>query len=86
MKKIKKQPAVSSIKRGTKREQAVFYAMLAPFFILFFLFTVLPVITSVILSFFHFDAVSLPTWAGLDNYLRMFVQDDVFPVALRNTH
>ncbi len=76
---------VSSISRGTKKEQAAYYIMLAPFFILFFMFTILPVITSVLLSFFHFDAVSLPSWAGLDNYLRMFVQDDVFPTALRNT-
>lgn len=83
-KKTKKEH-VSSISRGTKQEQAAYYIMLAPFFILFFLFTILPVITSVLLSFFHFDAVSLPTWAGLDNYLRMFVQDDVFPTALRNT-
>ena len=80
-----KKPKASSIKYGTRKEQIIFYCMLAPFFILFFMFTVLPVLASVVLSFFHFDAVSLPTFAGLDNYLRMFVQDDVFPTALRNT-
>lgn len=80
-----KTPKASSIKYGTKKEQAVYYGMLAPFFILFFMFTVLPVLASIALSFFHFDAVSLPKFAGLDNYLRMFVQDDVFPIALRNT-
>ncbi len=85
MLKLKKKPSVSSISRGSKKEQAAFYIMLAPFFILFFLFTILPVLTSVVLSFFNFDAVSMPTFAGLDNYLRMFVQDDVFPTALRNT-
>ncbi len=84
MKKKIKQTS-SSIRYGTRKEQAAYYTMLSPFFILFFLFTVLPVISSVILSFFNFDAVSLPTWAGLDNYLRMFVQDDVFPATLRNT-
>lgn len=83
MKKLKTKPA--SISRGTKKEQAAFYLMLAPFFILFFTFTILPVLTSVVLSFFNFDAVSMPTFAGFDNYLRMFVQDDVFPTALRNT-
>ena len=80
-----KKPKASSIKYGTRKEQIIFYSMLAPFFIQFFMFTVLPVLASVVLSFFHFDAVSLPTFAGLDNYLRMFVQDDVFPTALRNT-
>ena len=63
----------------------VHYLMLSPFFILFFAFTVLPVLSSVVLSFFDFDAVSIPRPAGLDNYLRMFVQDDVFPKALSNT-
>lgn len=59
--------------------------MLAPFFILFFLFTILPVLSSVVLSFFDFDAVSLPRFAGLDNYMRMFLEDDIFPKALSNT-
>lgn len=63
----------------------VHYLMIAPFFLLFVAFTVLPVLSSVVLSFFDFDAVSLPRFAGLDNYLRMFVQDDVFPKALSNT-
>ena len=63
----------------------VYYLMIAPFFILFFAFTVLPVLSSVVLSFFDFDAVSMPRFIGLDNYLRMFVQDDVFPKALSNT-
>lgn len=72
-------------KRDKAKGDVVYYLMIAPFFILFFLFTVLPVISSVVLSFFDFDAVSTPRWAGLDNYLRMFVQDDVFPKALSNT-
>lgn len=63
----------------------VHYLMIAPFFILFVAFTVLPVLSSIVLSFFDFDAVSFPRFAGLDNYLRMFVQDDVFPKALSNT-
>lgn len=63
----------------------VHYLMIAPFFILFFAFTVLPVLSSVVLSFFDFDAVSTPRFIGLDNYLRMFVEDDVFPKALSNT-
>lgn len=75
---------------GKKRDKgfknnAPYYIMLAPFFLLFALFTILPVISSVVLSFFDFDAVSLPRFAGLDNYMSIFVQDDVFPKALSNT-
>lgn len=72
-------------KRDKFTSNLVYYFMIAPFFILFFAFTVLPVLSSVVLSFFDFDAVSTPRFAGFDNYLRMFVQDDVFPKALSNT-
>ena len=81
-----KEPVKLVIKRKEKfSNNIVYYLMLAPFFILFFMFTVLPVLSSVVLSFFDFDAVSVPRFAGVDNYLRMFVQDDVFPKALSNT-
>ena len=81
-----KEPLNLVIKRKEKfSNNIVYYLMLAPFFILFFAFTVLPVLSSVVLSFFDFDAVSTPRFAGVDNYLRMFVQDDVFPKALSNT-
>lgn len=61
------------------------WVLLAPFLVLFFLLTVLPVFSSVVLSFFNFDMVSMPSWAGLDNYLRMFIQDDIFITVLKNT-
>lgn len=72
-------------RKDTRRENLTYYIMLAPFLVLFFLFTVAPVLSSVVLSFFDFDAVSLPRFIGLDNYLRMFLQDDIFPKALSNT-
>lgn len=61
------------------------YALLAPFLILFTLMTVLPVLSSIVLSFFNFDMVSMPRFAGLDNYIRMFLHDDIFPIVLKNT-
>lgn len=61
------------------------YVLLAPFLIIFSLMIVLPVLASMILSFFNFDMVSMPTFAGLDNYIRMFLHDDIFPIVLKNT-
>lgn len=61
------------------------YFLIAPFLVLFFLTTVLPVGASIILSFFRYDMVSSPKPAGLDNYIRMFLQDDIFPTVLKNT-
>lgn len=62
-----------------------FHVLWLPFLILFFVFTILPLISSVVLSFTDFDAVSVPKFVGLDNYFRMFTSDEVLPVALKNT-
>ncbi len=64
--------------KGFSKENMAFYGILAPFLILFFIFTVLPVFASIILSFFDFDMVSKPLFIGLDNYIRMFTSDQVF--------
>ena len=45
----------------------------------------LPVLASVGLSFFDYDMLSAPKWAGLGNYLRMIVGDEVFPKTGINT-
>jgi multiple sugar transport system permease protein len=61
------------------------YVLLAPFLTFFTLMIVLPVLSSMVLSFFNFDMVSMPRFAGLDNYIRMFLHDDIFPIVLKNT-
>lgn len=61
------------------------YALLAPFLIFFTMMTVLPVLSSIVLSFFNFDMVSFPSFAGLDNYIRMFLHDDIFAIVVKNT-
>ncbi len=61
------------------------YTMLAPFLILFILFTVIPVITAMVLSFTDFNMMQMPSFVGLDNYMRMLFEDDVFMIALKNT-
>ncbi len=66
-------------------EQGPYAVLLAPFVILFFLFTLLPVCASVVLSFFNFDMVSLPSFAGVSNYVRMFIDDEIFLTVLKNT-
>ena len=59
--------------------------MLIPFILLFMLFIVIPVFLAVILSFTDFDLVQFPSFVGLDNYIRMFLDDDVFLTAFKNT-
>ena len=59
--------------------------LLLPFFFFFFLFTVLPIISSVCLSFTTYDMLNAPTFNGVQNYVRLFLYDDVFKIALKNT-
>lgn len=61
------------------------YIMLAPFLIFFTIFLVLPIVASVVLSFTNYDMINTPQITGLGNYLRMVLDDDVFPVVFKNT-
>lgn len=63
----------------------VAYMMLAPFLILFMVFTVIPVGMSILLSFTHYNMLEAPVFAGLDNYRKLFLNDEVFGIAVRNT-
>ena len=61
------------------------YFMLAPFFILFIIFTVLPVFLSMILSLTDFNMLQMPHWMGVTNYTRLFLGDEIFILAIQNT-
>lgn len=61
------------------------YVMIAPFTILFTVLTILPIASSVVLSFFSFDLVGKLKFIGFDNYFRMFLDDEVFPITVKNT-
>jgi multiple sugar transport system permease protein len=73
-----------SLRNRIKRNKAS-YIMLAPYFILFFLFTVLPVLTSITLSFTSFNVLEPPKFIFWDNYIRLFLDDDIFKIAIKNT-
>ena len=61
------------------------YFMLAPFFILFIIFTVLPVFLSIILSLTDFNMLQMHHWKGITNYTRLFLEDEIFILAVQNT-
>jgi multiple sugar transport system permease protein len=45
----------------------------------------LPVLTSVALSFTSFNVLEPPKFIGWDNYIRLFLDDDIFKIAIKNT-
>ncbi len=61
------------------------YIMIFPFMALFLFFVILPIIVAFILSFTEFDMVSFPKFIGFDNYVRIFLDDQDFITALKNT-
>ena len=61
------------------------YIMMAPYFILFFFFTVLPVLMSIALSFTYFNMLEVPKFNGWSNYTKLFLNDDIFLISLKNT-
>ena len=61
------------------------YLMVAPFFILFVMFYVIPVVLSVILSFTVFNMLEWPEFVFFQNYIRLLFDDEVFLIAIKNT-
>lgn len=61
------------------------YAMLLPFMSLFIIFTVVPVVMSLPIGFTNFNMIETPKFVGLSNFYTLFLNDDVFLIAVRNT-
>lgn len=61
------------------------YLMMLPYFTLFFLFTIAPIIAAIFLSFTSFNMLQAPRFIGWYNYIRLFLDDDVYIIAVKNT-
>lgn len=61
------------------------YLFLLPFLIIFVLFYICPVIISIIYSFTYYNVLEEPKFIGLQNYINLFLADDVFLIAIKNT-
>ena len=61
------------------------YLFVAPYTVLFFIFTVIPVGASILLSLTNWNVLETPSFVGLKNYFKLFLEDPIFPLAIRNT-
>ena len=61
------------------------YLFLAPYAILFFTFFILPIATSIVLSFTYYNILEPPRFIGLQNYINLILQDEVFLTSIKNT-
>ena len=58
------------------KKNKVAYMMVGPFLILFFIFTILPVFLSMILSLTDFNMLQMPHFKGLANFQRLILDDE----------
>ena len=82
MQKLKKSKGISKWSTGDKITLTL---MMLPFLAVFILFMIVPVFSSLVLSFFKYDMINAPKFSGLQNYFRMFIEDKVFMISLKNT-
>lgn len=72
-------------KRFALNQESTSYLMMAPFLILFSVFTVIPVFATIVISFTNYNVLEIPEFVGWQNYINLFVHDDIFMKAMSNT-
>ncbi len=75
----------SSLSAQARQSYVAHYAMLSPFLIAFIVFTILPILAAIVLSFTNFNMVQFPSFTGVENYIRLLFEDDVYMISLKNT-
>lgn len=72
-----------AVKKAKQRKMC--YLFLLPYALVFFTFTILPVITSIYYSFTYYNILEPAKFIGLDNYISLILEDDIFLQGVKNT-
>ena len=67
------------------RRNWIAYLLIAPYVLIFTLFTIVPVVLSFVISFTDFNMLQWPGFVGLENFINLFFADDIFLIACKNT-
>ena len=67
------------------KRMKVCYLFLAPYAILFITFFILPICTSIFYGFTYYNILEPARFVGLQNYINLILQDDVFLTSVKNT-
>lgn len=81
-------PVPRKLRKGKKlknRNNLAGYIFISPWLVGFLMFTIIPMLWSLYLSFTKYDILSSPRWVGLMNYETMFKYDYLFPQSLKVT-
>ena len=61
------------------------YAFLLPYALLFTLFFIMPVVISIFYGFTYYNILESPRFIGLQNYISLILEDDIFLIGIKNT-
>ncbi len=61
------------------------YLFLLPYAVLFAMFFIYPVVASIYYSFTYYNILESPRFLGLQNYINLILQDDIFLIGIKNT-
>lgn len=84
MRSIQMNKGRSSVWRQIIKNRGSYYFM-SGYLLIFFTFTVIPVLSAIALSFTNFNLLQTPSLIGLDNFVNLFLKDNVFLIGLKNT-
>ncbi|MCL2221115.1 MAG: sugar ABC transporter permease [Oscillospiraceae bacterium] len=65
------------------REARIAYWVIIPFFVYIAIWNLLPLLLGVLMGFTEYNALTMPTWVGLRNYIRFFTQGDYLTLLWR---
>jgi multiple sugar transport system permease protein len=77
-------PKVIGARQRSIRENLIAYSFILPNLLGFAIFTLIPMVFSLVLAFLNWDGANEVTWAGLDNF-KQLLRDTTFRIALKNT-
>ncbi|SDB27098.1 carbohydrate ABC transporter permease [Butyrivibrio sp. INlla16] len=80
---LRKHEAQVAVKKAKNRKMC--YLFLAPYAILFTMFYIFPVVASIYFSFTYYNILEAPRFIGLQNYISLILQDDIFLIGVKNT-
>ena len=72
-------------RKAAWRRRGLVLVLMSPWIVGFSVFFVYPLVSSLYLSFNHYDLLSAPRWVGLANYRYLFEDDQLVWPAVKNT-
>ncbi len=80
---MRKHDAKVAVKKMKRSKMC--YLFLAPYAVIFAMFFVYPVVASIYYSFTYYNILSKPRFLGLQNYVSLILEDEIFLTSIKNT-